>query len=311
MSRKDGIQNYPRTGQLLEIDALKLHGKTLTEDQLRQVVMQAMIEANRKSSRVILDMEDGITDEQMDRMFKKSGKELFAYFIKYCGDPASTAHQCHRRHYKTVAEEQFRNRTLQKERMNSGWRYQFIAKDAARLTNRFNDISDLGQVEADFNVSIEYVNRQGKLTIYISVKNRTNTMGGQDWPKAIAAMENVASRDKNRTGEYLCVFGIAMEQGGRLVKANASTKQPYSYNTEIWKSDFFWPFFTNCSYEMIMTAVLDILISTDQNKNLDLTIPVALIESFGGCCMEHNLLDEYGCFNDPHRLLQCFCGVNR
>jgi hypothetical protein len=36
---------------------------------------------------------------------------------------------------------------------------------------------------------------------------------------------------------------------------------PYSFNTEIWLSDFFWQFFSNVSYEHIIKAVLEVLIS--------------------------------------------------
>jgi hypothetical protein len=102
--------------------------------------------------------------------------------------------------------------------MNAGWRYQFIAKDAAIDSNRFNSVSDIGTSEADFNATILELNTNKPINIYVSVKNRTNTMGGQDWPKAIRAMETMAQSDKNRTGPYLCVFGIAMEKGMRSIK---------------------------------------------------------------------------------------------
>ena len=44
------------------------------------------------------------------------------------------------------------------------------------------------------------------------IKNRANTMGGQDWPKAIASLEKEAELDKNRVGDYICVFGISIEK---------------------------------------------------------------------------------------------------
>lgn len=69
---------------------------------------------------------------------------LFKYFVKYYGDPAATAYDCVGIHYSEVAQEQFRNRTIQKERMNSGWRYQFIARDCAIQSGRFKAISDIG-----------------------------------------------------------------------------------------------------------------------------------------------------------------------
>jgi len=93
--------------------------------------------------------------------------------------------------------------------MNSGWRYQFLALDCAQQSRRFKSVSDIGAAEADFNAVIEFVDKKkSALSLYVSIKNRSNTMGGQDWPKAIYALENVAKTDKNRTGPYCCVFGM-------------------------------------------------------------------------------------------------------
>ena len=57
-------------------------------------------------------------------------------------------------------------------------------------------------------------------------------MGGQDWPKAISALENVARSNKNRSGPYVCVFGIAIDKGQRQIHRIGKTKQPYSVNTK-------------------------------------------------------------------------------
>jgi hypothetical protein len=141
------------------------------------------------------------------------------------GDPASTAHQIYNKHYRVVGIEQFRNRTLQKERMNSGWRYQYLSVDCARESGRFVSVSDIGAAEGDFNAIIEFTDPTLQpLRLYVSVKNRSNTMGGQDWPKAIHALESVAIADKNATGPYCCVFGIAMERGQRNIKRQQKTK---------------------------------------------------------------------------------------
>jgi hypothetical protein len=309
-------QSYPRIHDEADpyygfIDDQRLvpHSRKIQRKELSRIIKSAIVSANKKSSRVILNIQDDSSVEEVNRILVKEGQELFKYFVKYCGDPASTAIACHNHHYTTIAKEQFRNRTLQKERMNSGWRYQFIAKDGASCSQRFDSVSELGASEADFCVSIKTVDRDPKhVSIYTSVKNRTNTMGGQDWPKAIAALETVAKNDKNRTSPYLCVFGIAMEKGGRLVKQEQKTKRKYSHNTEIWRSDFFWPFFTNHSYEEIIQAVLDVLIEVGEKDNIDIEIPESLIESFGACCREHDLLDDNGMFHDPYRLVKLFVG---
>lgn len=122
-------------------------------------------------------------------------------------------------------------------------------------------------------------------------------------------MENVAVTDKNRTGDYICVFGIAMQKGNRNIKKNSKTKQAYSHNTEVWPSNFFWPFFTNCSYEAIVRAVLEVMIETQKSETLDVPVPQELIDSFGECCRKDGLIDEDGIFNDPFRMVSLFCGI--
>jgi hypothetical protein len=194
--------------------------------------------------------------------------------------------------------------------MNSGWRYQYLVIDCARRTERFKSVSDIGTAEGDFNATIEFMDKaRGLLSLYVSVKNRSNTMGGADWPKAIQALENVAKNDKNRTGPYCCVFGIAMDRGFRYIKREQKTKIAHSVNTEVWLSDYFWPFFANYSYEEIMTLMLDALISSYSADALptQVEVPDELLASFGKCCFDAELVDEVGNFNDPYKLVRFFC----
>lgn len=304
------MQRYPRLpdSDLLDDKALVPHKYKIPVARLKKIIIAAIKTAERKSSRAILHLPEDASEEEVIRTYKKEGWELFKYFIKYCGDPASTAHQCLGRKCSEVAKEQFRNRTDQKERMNSAWRYQYIAKDAASVSRRFESISDIGLSEADFNVIVRYANKKSKLAIYVSVKNRSNTMGGQDWPKAIAAIEREAMLDKNRDGDYLCVFGITMEHGLRSIRRNQKTGNAYSINTELWFSDFFWPFFSNYSYEEIAKLVLEVLLATRRlaishaNK-----VPQELVDSFENYCRRYDLLDDKGRFNDAFKLVELFC----
>jgi hypothetical protein len=304
------VQGYPRlTGSgLLDDSSLVPHKIKPTIDKLKGIIVQAISIAERKSSRAILNLPEDALDEQIDKTYKKEGRELFRYFIKYCGDPASSAYQFVGMKCSDVAQEQFRNRTLQKERMNSAWRYQYIAKDAAIASKRFKSVSDVGLAEADFNAVIKYNGNASFLTIYTSIKNRSNTMGGQDWPKAIAALEAEASTDKNRVGDYICVFGITIEHGQRRIRGNQKNKNPYSPNTELWFSDFFWPFFSNYSYEEIATLVLDVLIaSKGLNFREGNEVPEELLKSFEDSCRDFDLLDSKGYFNDAYKLVKLFC----
>lgn len=304
-------QPYPRdTDGFLDDTKLVEHGYNISIDELKQLIVEAIDSASRKSSREILSIPSNSTADEIDALYVRKGKELFSYFRKYVGDPAATAHQIHGKHYRVVGQEQFRNRTLQKERMNSGWRYQFLAVDCARQSRRFKSISDIGSAEGDFNAIINFSDpSHAPLRLYVSVKNRGNTMGGQDWPKAIQALENVARTDKNANGPYCCVFGIAIDRGDRTIKHNQKTGQAYSVNTEVWYSDYFWPFFSNYSYEEIMTAVLDVLMTSQKADDLtaELSIPDRLLDSFGQCCIDEGLVDELGNFNDPYALVRFFC----
>lgn len=314
-STKTAIQNYPRIQNendayhgFFDDSKVTPHSKKISNKKLKEIIRKALKSANLKSSRAILNIGENVSEKEINEIYVKEGKALFKYFVKYCGDPASSAFDAINQHYSKIAIEQFRNRTLQKERMNAGWRYQFIAKDTAILSNRFESISDIGASEADFNATILELQTNKSINIYVSVKNRTNTMGGQDWPKAIRAMETMAQSDKNRTGPYLCVFGIAMDKGIRNIRNEGKTGMPYSFNTEVWLSDFFWPFFSNCTYEEVIKAVLQVLIEEGKISSLDIKIPDELIESFGEECESYGLLNEKGSFNNPEKLVDLFCG---
>lgn len=310
-------QSYPRIDDAanqyngcLDETTLLPHKHKISEEELKGFISSAIINANKKSSRQILSLPPNASESEVSQIYKKEGQKLFSYFKKYVGDPASTAHQLHGKHYKDVGKEHFRNRTLQKERMNAGWRYQFLSLDCAQQSRRFISVSDIGAAEGDFNAVIAFrESSKQPLSLYVSVKNRSNTMGGQDWPKAIQALESCAINDKNRKGPYCCVFGIAMDRGARYIKVEKRTGKPHSFNTEVWLSDFFWPFFANHGYEEIMQAVLAVLINeyTPEMLSSQIEIPDELLESFGASCKKAKLVDKKGYFDDPYRLVEFFC----
>jgi hypothetical protein len=318
MTKSTIPQPYPRLGEgnryagFLDEDALVPHTRKILLSELREIIVAAIDYANRKSSRAILSIAPDASDAEARTIYFREGRNLFAYFRRYCGDPATTAYECGGRDCREVAAEQFHNRMLQKERMNSGWRYQRIAFRCASSSQRFRSVSDIGAVEADFNVEINTVNGHPSpvVNIYISIKNRVNTLGGQDWPKAIAALEEVAKNDKNRHGPYLCVFGIAMDRGVRLIKNSQKSGTPHSSNTEVWLADFFWPFVSNYSYEEIMLAVYDVFAEQGlelENRTVGIAPPPELLDSFYSECRRHGLVDDQGEFNDPKQLVRFFC----
>lgn len=258
----------------------------------------------------MLSVPSNATETETTEIYYKIGNDLFKYFQQYSSDPASTAFQLFGQNCREVGVQQFRNKALQKERMNSGWRYQYLAIDCAQKTERFKSISELGLTEADFNAVVEITQTKKPLSIYVSVKNRSNTIGGPDWPNAIQALENYAISDKNRRGPYICVFAFVMESGSRSVK-RTKDKSLRSPNTELWASDYFWPFFTNYSYEEIMLAVLKVILANPDAEKTSLDVPKPILDCFEEKCKEYGLVDENGIFNDPAKLVSFFCKQTR
>lgn len=312
VKRSSSIQRYPREddSDFLDTTKLKPHEGKIPQEKLQEIILRAIETAQNKAHREIVNLPEDAHEELVASTYRKGGQDLFNYFRSYFVDPASSAYQYQDRHYSDVAKEQFRNRILQKERMNSAWRYQYIAVNVASQSRRFETVADLALSEADFCAVIRYKETHegpnSELAIFASVKNRMNTLPGTQWPRAISALEDVAKSDKNKTGDYICVFGISIERGERKIKTLKNTGIPHSSNTEIWLADFFWQFFSNYSYEEIMKNVLEILITTQKPKEQE-DVPSELIDSFGDCCREHELIDEEGYFNDPFKLVELFC----
>lgn len=304
------VQHYPRTvDDFLDDSILRPHTIKLTLDQLKPLIVTAITAANLKSGQTILSIPSEASAAEAAIIYLKEGRKLLKYFKDYCTDPASTAHQVVGKNSKDVGRDLFIRRTLQKERMNAGWRYQYLTIYCARETHRFESVSDLGLAEADFSARIERQDKQGEfVNLYVSVKNRKNTIGGQDFPKAVQALEHVANADKNRIGPYCCVFGIAMDRGDRQIRRNRQNK-PHSLNTEVWLSDYFWQFFTNFTFEEMMLAVLDVMenYTVEQNLSTEIAAPEELLEAFHQACLQQGLVTGDGVFDDARRLVRFFC----
>lgn len=315
------LQTYPRIQDedhdfngYLDDQQLAEHAHEIPEEELEQLILAAIDKANARSAREIISIDKEASQEEIDKTHVDRAWDLFKYFQDYPGDPASTAHQLNGRKCREMATELFRTRTLQMERMNSGWRYQYLAVDCASRTGRFEQVSDRGAKEADFVAVIRYkdaTKSSDQVNLYVSVKNRANTIGGPDWPKSIADLETYASSDKNRSGPYCCVFGIAMGSGLRQIKRRGKTKDVYSWNTEVWLSDYFWPFFTKYSYANMMLHVLDVLMAAGFKPDklpTQVKLPDKFLDAFEDYCQKFGLVDESGTFTDPYKLVEFFCG---
>lgn len=285
--------------------------RRITPDTLQRIIRFAIEQANTKSSRDSLAIPSELSADELEIYFQDEGRSLFEYFHDYPTDPAATAYEYQYKHYQDVGTELFRNCALQKGRMNSGWRYQFLAVYCAKESGRFDEVAGFGTSQGDFTAKIRFVDNAYKpLHLYVSVKNRSDTLGGQDWPNSIAALENYAKNDTNKTGPYLCVFGVAMDRGKRRIPRKKGSKQAHSENTEIWLSDYFWPFFSSHSYEEIMTAVLQVLTQSGEAVETlptQLSVPERVLHYFGQECSRANLINAQGHFDDPFRLVRFFC----
>jgi len=85
----------------------------------------------------------------MREIFLRGGRNLFDYFRKYCGDPAASAFEYRGKSYREVAIQQFRLRTLQKEWMNSGWRYQLIAYQCTAFIRERRSAPDMDELNSN------------------------------------------------------------------------------------------------------------------------------------------------------------------
>ena len=280
----------------------------ISPQRMEELFISAIQRADQKSSRVFFKVPEDATLEQTQGVFYHAGVDLFDYFKKYYGDPPVSAIKVSGKDYKEVAMEHLMYKQIQRGRMNSGWRYQYFVVDCARECARFISVGDIGTTEGDFSAVVGINNWQfDTLNLYVSVKNRSNTMGGQDWPGAINGIETLARHDRNRVGPYICIFGIAMDIT-RSERRIPKTKDGHtrSSNTEVWMSNFFWPFFTNYSYVEIMQFALKTIRKFSQNESMSDQDKEFFLQGFKQECNNASLLTPEGKFKDDTAILDFF-----
>jgi hypothetical protein len=108
-SSKPGVQSYPRIQEesdkyhaFFDDSKVTPHSKRIDEKKLKEIIEKAIKSANFKSSRAILNITENISEQEINKTYIKGGKELFKYFIKYCGDPASSAFDSYNQHYSKM-----------------------------------------------------------------------------------------------------------------------------------------------------------------------------------------------------------------
>jgi hypothetical protein len=282
---------------MFDVSSMAHNASPLNETKLRAAIERSIVKADEKSMRSMLDERDGSGGSAP----KRAGQKLFQIFKRYCEDPATAPAKFAARSVDEVASEIFLTQESNNSRMNAGWRYQFLAIELARLHgSRFTAVNG-GNMEADIHAICPLKNGRD-LHLYISIKNRSNTISGSRRRAAYTELETYANADKNRAGgPYLAVVGITIEHGDR-------SQSSYSNNIETWKSDFFWPFFSGRSYKDIMLAVGRVL--GQEKSKLEVIaakkLPVQTLAEFIAQCSRAGLLKNEKTFKDASDLVDFF-----
>lgn len=296
-------ENYPRIPKgnpeagLLDLSLLKPLPKKIDEIVLKSLIETAIKNASVKASKEALDIEEGLTHEQLQKVYKKSATSLFEYFKR--SDPAGIFQTAEGKNCKEFAVDLVRKRQSHNATMNAGWRYQFLFVECAQASNRFKGVSDVNTGDADVNLTAEIIDGSRKvLSILVSMKNRSDTISGSKWGGAISKLEDAAKNDKNKTGVFCCVFALGMDSH----RFRRITR--HSVNTEIWPANVVWPFVSGYSYEEMMLKVSEVLAATHIP---DFILPPDIANLFALLCKKNKLIDENDIFNSKENLIKWLC----
>src|SRR3989338_300157 len=106
----NGPQLYPRDEKsFLDVSKLPSHRRKIPSSKLKMIIKDAILRAGKKSSRAILEIPDGTSNDERLQTYILKGRKLFEYYRKYYGDPATSAYDCFGKHFSEIAKEQFRN----------------------------------------------------------------------------------------------------------------------------------------------------------------------------------------------------------
>ena len=310
-------QDYPRTEEgLLDESRLAAHTGKIPFDELKAIIRDAIVSAARKSRREILELPDGLSEEEKTKIYGKKGKRAVRLFPPLLRRPGGDGLRLPR---------------------------QALPRDRAGAVPQ----SDAPEAADEFRLALS-VHRQGLRGALAALRDgvRHRRLGSRlqrddehrrTWPRRSTSTcrsrtartrwaarigrrrsrRSKTSRVPTRTApaRIICVFGIAIDKGQRQIRRIGKTKAPYSVNTEVWLSDFFWPFFANYTYAEIAKAVFEVLMETGRQGQQPLAtlIPDELIDSFGdgmprraacstrrgGSMMRSRLIDVF-CNNTRH-----------
>lgn len=295
------VQSYPRVKiplhkdeGLLDIECLKPLDAKIDPEIMPGLIKKAIEYAAQKTKKEAVDIPDGADAETIKSLYAKAGKSLFDYFRR--PDPVYMASSLVGRHYSEVAEEFFYKRNTHLTSMNAGWRYQYLLVECAHKSGRFKSVSDLSTGDSDVNVIAETADGQDTVAIYITMKNRSDTISGGSGKAYLKGFEKSARDDKNRTAPYCCVIAYGMQTMQRRGR-----KKDFG-NFEVWPSNFLWPFVSGYSYGEIVKMIIKSSPDADELPSL----PDEIIEAFKQQCLKNKLINDEGVFPDQDAIINFF-----
>lgn len=295
-------QPYPRISDqkskelgLLDVNQFKPLEKKITEDTMNSLIESAIKSAEIKTNKKALEITDNMSAAEKSSIYKEAAKSLFKYFKR--PDPAGIANYLHGKNYVEVANEFIKKRKTHLESMNAGWRYQYLFVECAHASERFKSVSDLSTADSDVNI-IAKTTKDENINLYISIKNRKDTISGGSGKGVLKKLEDLALQDKNRIGAYCCIIALGIQ----TMKHRGRTT--HSANIEYWPANFFWPFISGYTYEEIMNMVTARLSTI---KKIDLKVPVEIIEEFGELCAKNKIVNSQGNFDSKEAIIKWLC----
>lgn len=136
---------------------------------------------------------------------------------------------------------------MHRHRMSIGLFYQYLLLELFKM--RWPGQGGYG--ESDLVAEVDTTQFEKGLRLYMSIKKSADTVGGQDLASAISRLESLPKNDKNLNRPYLCVFGIATPNGGKLLPYEKDRKikgnkygHAISVNCEHWGPGFLFPYIT-------------------------------------------------------------------
>ena len=277
---------YIDTSQLCDIK------NKISQNEFLNLINISIDKARNKVDEKIINIPEGISKLEEKKIYDKAAKDLINYIKKT--DPANAVSQLLNKNLVDVAQEFQVKKDAKTYEMFSGWRNQFLLFECAKKIGRFETVGD---VDTSFDIVATIKSLSGEvITLYISLKNRKDTMSGSSVRGVLSKLEDNAKNDKNRDGLYCIIIGCAIDT------TRYRSGSSYSQNLEFWPAKLLWEFFSGFTFPHVMNSISQQQNSRKQNKLAD-ELKLSLIKE----CKKLELINEQNIFHDRKRIIEIFC----